>query len=491
MNIYKLPNFICDDWIKGLNNTSIDNDEEKYGCQIKSPKHCAYKLFSPFQDYTKILRINCSRKKSNARKKILQKSRSCYVSGNTKKFGFPYTNKGLIACLDGLDTDILKDFTVTNIFDVEQKHDNFGEPEVIVDFSNDPLGELFVNVKYNETLSNERKKLENNSIPYSNNIIILYLDSVSRACSMRQLNKTLDFFEKFISYKGGFNEKYPRENFHSFQFFKYHSFIGRTAGNYPRLYYGNYREAKNIVRINKYFKDNGFITSNCCDLCKKDNSRTLHDTSFAEIYDHQMLLCDPNAERYHKPIRKCLYGNDDISYLFDYSEQFWRMYKYNRKFSSIILNGAHEGTMEVLKYFDNIIYNYLFSLFNDNLLKDTSIFLLSDHGAGVHSLYYMFDFYIYENDLPMLYLIINDRKNISYEEQYFNIQENQQTFITAYDIYNTINHLLYGDRYKYIKNLTGENPTPKSSFGISLFDKIDPKSRKPTNYESMKKNVCV
>jgi len=75
-----------------------------------------------------------------------------------------------------------------------------------------------------------------------------------------------------------------------------------------------------------------------------------------------MLLCDPNAERYHKPIRKCLYGNDDISYLFDYSEQFWRMYKYNRKFSSIILNGAHEGTMEVLKYFDNIIYNYLFSL---------------------------------------------------------------------------------------------------------------------------------
>jgi hypothetical protein len=27
---YKLPNFICDDWIKGLNNTSIDNYEEKY-----------------------------------------------------------------------------------------------------------------------------------------------------------------------------------------------------------------------------------------------------------------------------------------------------------------------------------------------------------------------------------------------------------------------------------------------------------------------------
>ena len=103
----------------------------------------------------------------------------------------------------------------------------------------------------------------------------------------------------------------------------------------------------------------------------------------------------------------------------------------------------------------------------------------------------MFDFYQYENDLPMLYLIINDRKNISYEELYFSIQENQQTFITAYDIYNTINHLLYGDRYKYIKNLTGENPTPKSSLGISLFDKIEQKSRNPKNYESMTRYVCI
>ena len=32
---FNLPNFICDDWEKGLNNTSIDNDDEKYGCKIK------------------------------------------------------------------------------------------------------------------------------------------------------------------------------------------------------------------------------------------------------------------------------------------------------------------------------------------------------------------------------------------------------------------------------------------------------------------------
>ena len=103
----------------------------------------------------------------------------------------------------------------------------------------------------------------------------------------------------------------------------------------------------------------------------------------------------------------------------------------------------------------------------------------------------MFDFYIYENDLPMLYIIINDRKNISLNKQYLYMRENQQTFITAYDIYNTVNHLLYGERYKYIKNLSDENPTPKSPFGISLFEKIDQKFRKSKNYEFMDYYVCI
>jgi len=214
-----------------------------------------------------------------------------------------------------MDTNILNNYVLKNLFDVDNNFNNFSEPEIIVDFSKDPLGDMRVNLKYNDTLSQERKNIENITIPFSQNLIIIYIDSVSRAYSIRQLNKTLSFFEKFISFEGGFNEKYPDENFHSFQFFKYHSFEGRTTGNYPKLFYGNKIEAKNIVRINKYFKDNGYITNYCCDLCKKDNSRTLHNSSFDELYDYQLLLCDPNVERYHKPIKKCLYGRNDVSYL--------------------------------------------------------------------------------------------------------------------------------------------------------------------------------
>ena len=101
------------------------------------------------------------------------------------------------------------------------------------------------------------------------------------------------------------------------------------------------------------------------------------------------------------------------------------------------------------------------------------------------------EFFKYEYLLPMLYIIINDRKNTTYNEQYYNIQQNQQTLVTAYDIYNTINNLLYGDNYTNIQNLTDEEGTPKSSLGKSLLEKIDAKYRNPKNYDNMDKHVCV
>ena len=60
--------------------------------------------------------------------------------------------------------------------------------------------------------------------------MVLYIDSTSRALAMRQLKKTIQFLEQFMSYKGGHHKKYPEENFHSFQFFKYHCFRMFTPG---------------------------------------------------------------------------------------------------------------------------------------------------------------------------------------------------------------------------------------------------------------------
>lgn len=156
----------------------------------------------------------------------------------------------------------------------------------------------------------------------------------------------------------------------------------------------------------------------------------------------------------------------------------------------MLTNDGHEGTLQTIKYNDEIIFSFLNNLYKDNLLKDSSIFLLSDHGVGMPSLYYLYDFYKIEYSFPMFYIIINDRKNKSYIEQYKYIHKNQQTFITSFDIYNTIGHLIYGDNYLFIKNKTIYNDTPKSIFGTSLFLEIDQKTRSPRKYFNMNKNRC-
>ena len=388
---------------------------------------------------------------------------------------------------------LLRNYFINNLIDMDNKtlikNLNNARPEIEVDFSKNPFGEMIINLNFNETLSNERKKLEKFIKPYSNNIIILFIDSVSRANSIRQLKKTLKFFEQFMKYKGNYNYNFPLENFHSFQFFKYHSFKTYTVGNYPILFYGNFRNKNNEIII-KFLKKNGFITSYSADICLKDFTNTFHNFTVKDIYDHKFISCDPNTHHPYQSRLRCLYNKIHSEHLYEYGYQFWRKYKDNRRFLTILTNDGHEGTLEVLKYVDDIIYNFLNNLFNENGLKETSVFLLSDHGVATPSIYYLYNFFKYEKQLPMLYLLINDRKNISYKEQYKDLNENQQTFITAFDIFNTIEHLIYGDKYYSIQKKNFKT-SPKLKYGSSLFTKINKKYRSSKMYIPMAKDVCI
>ena len=86
----------------------------------------------------------------------------------------------------------------------------------------------------------------------------------------------------------------------------------------------------------------------------------------------------------------------------------------------------------------------------------------------------------------MLYILVNDRKNVSYEQQYEYMYENQQNFITAFDFYNTLGNIIFGDKYKDIKNKTEKVDTCKSPLGQSLFDKInDITDRHPKKFDKI------
>ena len=485
----------CDDWPKGLNNTYIENDKSKYGCQIKIPKLCLYKTLEYIQDYSKLVGKNCKNyiKNKKEREIILKLSNSTYINKTTKHIGYPLLNKYPKNLLDSTNSEIkLTNFFLNNLVDMDNKeilnkYYKDKMPEVEINFSDIKEPKLVINLHFNKTLSKERQLLEKSSEPYSNNILILYLDSLSRVNALRQLKKTTKFFERFMPYKGGFHKKYSSEKFHSFQFFKYYSFKGYTSINYPFLFYGQNRTSFNKSIITKFFKKNGFVTSEAIDFCGIDNIRAFHNFTEDDIYDHILPLCDPNNENYSLNTIRCLYGKQNLEYLIEYTNQFWKKYINNRKYSIIISNYPHEGTLTVVKYLDNIISKFLNNLFNHHLLKKTIIILLSDHGTGMPSIYYSTDFFQIEKNLPIFLILINDRNNISYEEQYKHIYENQQNFITSFDIFNTLGNIIYGDKYKEIEDSSKNNNTCKSPYGISLFDKINSKQRHPTKYKYLGK----
>ena len=155
----------------------------------------------------------------------------------------------------------------------------------------------------------------------------------------------------------------------------------------------------------------------------------------------------------------------------------------------IVNNDGHEGTLEVIKYDDNIVFHFLNTLYNGNLLEDTTILLLSDHGCQMPSIYYFNDFFKIEKHLPMLFILVPDKMDETYYKQYHNIYENQQKLITAYDIYNTICFLMLGERY--FENLNPSNDViSKSNLGVNLFESINSK-RIPSDYKNMTQSVCI
>ena len=477
----------CNDWHKGLNNSYIINDNNKYGCKIKFPNFCPYKIGKYFLDISKITKIKCGDK--NSKKKILDFSKSKNINQNTSRIGFPLTNKAPFLFKS---KDIFS-FIKTNLVDMDNQDQlniigKKNKPEIIIDYTKNQNGEMIINLNYDEKLSEERKKKEANTRPYSKNIMILYFDSVARTTSLRQLKKTTKFFEEFMSNNGNYNPEYPSENFHSFQFFKYIAFYNWTRANYPKIFYGR-DKSKYMIRITKYLKENGYITAFSNDMCLRDPCKINRVMTKHEICDHELILCDPNMKNTNSMTIRCLYNKLNSEYQYNYGLQFWEKYKKNRKFLAIVNNDGHEGTLEVLKYDDEIIYNFLINLYKKNLLKETTILLLSDHGCPMPSLYHFNEFFKLERYLPMLYLFTYDKKNISYIEQYKNIYENQQILITSYDIYNTIGFLIYGEYYKKIKNKNDFIDTPKSKYGKSLFSKINPK-RNPHDYKYIPKRIC-
>ena len=487
---FKSTHFSCIDWDRGLNDTYINNSKI-YPCTINIPQphSCYLSELGQFFDFSSKYRPSCldskliSYEQYSFLKYYKHKSKYSRISANNH-FGFPITNTGEYNPYyfgtifkpgnKTLYTLVNNNIILMDLYNKKKSkyYPNIPLPEVEVIFKG-KQGKIRINVYKNKTLIKERKTKINESNILFNNILIFFLDTVSRNHFMRKLPRTLKFLNGFSKYETNPSKK----NMTVFQFFKYNSLNTFTDPNLKAIYYGGKMKG-NGTHFGIYFKENGYITGRVNSYCGKEaimwNNK---QSSFIHhIFDHEGLSLGCMKPFYDGPlhtllgslIKKCLFGKDLNEYALEYLESFWKAYiGQNKMFLYQTLDG-HEPTGQVIGYFDNILYKYLNKFYQKGYLQKTAILIFSDHGQHLNGPLYLFnsqDFY-YERSLPGLFLVLPNDEKLYKNNLYDNIKMNQQTFITGFDIYNTLVHIAFGENQQKFNKY-------KVKYGESLLKKIN------------------
>ena len=192
---------------------------------------------------------------------------------------------------------------------------------------------------------------------------MIYLECLSRKHFIRKFVKSRKIIEQTLY--SNKNKEIDYQKFNSFQFFKYHSFIGNTKGNTFPLFFRNKRSSLKGISIINFLNDRGFITAAAHNSCNKElyDWGILYKDIIFPHFDHEniVMFCDTNYEDNNNKwsifkgkntiLRRCFYGRDSFEYIFEYILQFLEAYKNERKFFRIVFEDGHESTKEVaIKY---------------------------------------------------------------------------------------------------------------------------------------------
>jgi len=429
--------YLCDNWGLTLNSTYIENNDNNQKCKMEFPKGICYmdKIFNYF-DLTLANKIECKKRDESEYKNFFNNINE--QLSDAKIFGFPYTNNIKSVNI----SNNLEEYIINNLINLEKSNMS---SETILDFSTNKYGELKINFTKNESLSNERKKLDKNNNKAESiydNVLMIFLSSTSRAHFQRAMPKLSKFVSKLMGYE-------PFPSMTAYQFPKYYNFPS-SESNIQSMFYGKGTDDKFINSL-KYFKENGFITGQVIDKCEKSNDELETE------WDHENFayLCGPNYnEKENSVYERCLYGEPVSHYMINYTMEFWDKYSDNNKYFRMIFNYGNEPTGNVLKYLDEPLFNMLTHLYNGGKLKNTAIFIVSEQGNrndGLYNILGSSDFEL-EKKYGLFIMILDWNEKFKNGNYHPNIINNQNNFVTPYDIYKTNIHIILGNNTYNIEN---------------------------------------
>ena len=478
----------CSYWDKGLGDKKIDNDKNKYTCKIIRPNTCYMDMLGYLFDFSKMTNYDCDKNNNPLFNDIIDN----YILYYDKEFSedinvLNYPKTALMNLYSESEGSLDKK-VINNITGTEEK--DLINSEVFL-VRNKSHASIEMNINKNVTLEKERKSL---SIPNAKikNIIMIYFDTLSRAHFHRRFSD----FSSFISDL----EDLTNNNYASFEFMKYHTF-GNEGFNPTLLsmFFGkNSFTHEKPIHIISHLKKKGYITAQSANVCSQNLNKNINYEIINDKFDYEniAMFCDPlynlaniknsNIKGINSSIKRCLYGKNSYEYVFNYGKIFWDAYPNNNKFLLLGLFDGSEKSGEVVKYMDNALSDFLLDLINKKKFHRTALFLVSSTGELKMGIYNKMNTeYFYEKNLGSFFLVLH-RAGIE-QDIIDKIKINEQSFVTAYDIYDSllsIGYNCYDDNcWKEIKN--------KSKNGKSVFSLIDGKKRNCNFYFSeIKDNEC-
>ena len=368
------------------------------------------------------------------------------------------------------------------------------EPEAIVHFDDKDKGILEIKVNRNETLIKEKLKNINNTknepVKFDN-ILFLYIDSISRVQFLKRMPLTTKVLEKYYSDD---ITNLKDEKYMTFQFLKYLNFEVKTTMNTVPMFAGApyFNFENNPIKgthITKYLNKHGYITAFGAEQCTKllfDLEPGSIDHVSIEPFDHEIneIFCDPNyvyPDKFFNNLRgmnsvtkRCLYGKETYKHLFDFGEKFLKAYEdYPRIFLRLAFIQAHEATLEVIKYMDKDLSIFLSDFIEKYYDKNSAIFIVSDHGNGMTM--FRGEDWLKEISFATFFMMLpnNPNNNININI----IRENEQKLVTPYDIYNTL------------LDMIGFNKTYFTDKGDSTLQKVESKHKTCQFFENEMKEI--
>jgi hypothetical protein len=268
----------CNKWEYGLNNEKMIYLKNE-SCVFYRPQYCELDFYFGKFNMSKIRIKNYNKKKLSVK----------YLSNENKKsnhLGYPIiTNINLKNKFDNYEYNNFVSENMINMEKYSKENKTISQPEFTVNFDKKGEGHLKINLIKNETLSKERKKLENPKSLFKN-LLIIYIDSASRIQFKRGLKNLFNFLESFMK-----KTENKKQNYNVYQFFKYHSLGSFTHINVQPMFYGNSMISNKGIEFIKYYKENGFITGFSLGMCSPEVFNDKYSTYTKKVekinWDHE------------------------------------------------------------------------------------------------------------------------------------------------------------------------------------------------------------